>query len=433
LSESHIRRIMITAAVAGAVLLGACSSAAVTGMKVHMQNGEYQDVVHLADSIIADVDSLDPEVWFWRGKALTELSQWQEAARSFEKVWELGETETMAVHEYWFTFYNAAAGLLNEGDQGAAVEMLQSGMLVAPKRPDFDMMLGDLALNADDDLQSALEHFTAASEKAEILIEDIKVILDSTDDPWELDYYSQGLGQAEGILIQSLYNTGSIYTMFAIDAEGAEKEENVQNAIDAYVKALDVDPTNVDVLDAMAGAYLILEDYQAALNTYDEALDNIQLGISEGWLEQEDADDLKANILVSKGYALIEMEQYQDAIAQLNEARSIIGDDFIVLSSMAHANFVMEQYQDALDLLDSVLMIEGLSPDELANAYYTQYACYNRLEMDEEAAGALETALEFQPDNANYWRYLASTYSRLGRRNDAIEALERAEELSPSE
>ncbi len=431
--DFDLKRKLMLLAVFSAVLLGACSTPVVTGMKVHMQNQEYSDVIHLADSVIAMGDSLDAEVWFWRGKAFTELSQWSDAAESFWKAHRLEGSGVLGIEEYWFTFFNSAANVLNEGDIGAAVDVLEKGMIVAPGRPDFQMMLGDIELNVNDDLQAALDDFQIAADKSEALIGEIQQVIEETQDPYELDFYSQSLEHAKTLLMQSLYNTGSVLTMMAMDSGDESMGGYVQLAREAYLRALEVDPTNVDMLDALAGAYLIEEDYQSALEIFAQAVTNIELGVTEGWLDPDEADALKANILVSKGYALIEMEQYDEAIAALGDARILVGDDYIILSSLAHANFVMERYDESLSDLESVLMIDGLGPDELANTYYMIYASYNRLERDGEAAEALETALQFQPDNANYWRYLASTYSRLGRRNDAIEALERAEELDPSE
>jgi len=429
LHRMNIKRKLVMVAALSAMLVGACSSAGLTGMKVHIQNQEYQEAIHLADSIIAMGDSLDPEIWFWRGRAFTEMNQWADASESFWRAHQLEGSESLALNEYWFAFFNSAANVLNDGDIGAAMEYLERGMQVAPGRPDFQLMMGDVELNINRDLQAALDNFTSAAEKAEVLVADLQQQVDNARDPYEMDYFAQNLDQARTIQIQALYNSGSVLTMMAMDAGEEQMADYVRMAREAYLKGLEVDPTSVDMLDALAGAYLIEGDYGSALDTFEEAIANIELGVSEGWLSPEEADDLKANILVSKGYALIEMEEYDQAIEELNQARELIGDDYIILSSMAHADFVMERYQDALSELEAVLMIEGLDPEELANAYYTQYACYNRLEMDEEAAESLETALQFQPDNANYWRYLASTYSRLGRRNEAIEAMERAEEL----
>ena len=422
------RKIILTI-IAVSVMLAACSSPVVTGMKVHMQNQEYDDIIHLADSVIAQGDSLNPEIWFWRGRALTEKSQWSEAAVSYVKAYELDINGALTLDEYWFVFFNSAANTMNDGDIGSAVEMLNNGILVAPARPDFELMLGDVELNINNDLQAALGYYQNASQKAEALMATVQVMLDETDDPYMLDYYSQNLAQAKNLLIQALYNSGSILTMIALDATEEEMPEYIQQAKDVYGKALVIDPTNIDMLDALAGAFMLEGDYESAIGIYDEAFGNIELGLAEGWLEQDEANEIMANMMVSKGYAYIEMEDYSQAISELNNARDLLGNDFVVLSTLAHANFVMENYDESLSILESVIMIEGLTPDELANAYYTRYACFNRKELDSEAAEALETALDFDPDNANYWRYLASTYSRLGRRNDAINAMQKAEEL----
>ncbi|MEN8208134.1 MAG: tetratricopeptide repeat protein [Candidatus Fermentibacteria bacterium] len=431
MSVWNLNRKIILTVIAISAMLAACSSPVVTGMKVHMQNQEYDDIIHLADSVIAQGDSLNAEIWFYRAQALTEKSQWSEAAQSFVKAYELDTNGALSIHEYWFVFFNSAANIMNDGDVGSSVEMLNKGIMVAPGRPDFELMLGDVELRVNNDLQAALDYFMNASRKAEILITETQAKIDDTSDPYMLDYYSQNLAQAENLYIQALYNSGSILTMLSLDSP-EEMPEYIQQAKDVYQKALQIDPTNVDILDVLAGTYMLEGDYESAIGLYDEAFVNIQLGIDEGWLDPEEADVIMANMLVSKGYAYIEMEDYPQAISELNSAKDIAPNDYIVLSTLAHANFVMEDYDESLSILDSVIAIEGLTPEELANAYYTRYACFNRKELDSEAAEALETALDFDPDNANYWRYLASTYSRLGRRNDAINAMQKAEDLETS-
>lgn len=422
------RKIILTA-VAITVMLAACSSPIVTGMKVHMQSQEYDEIVHLADSVIARGDSLNAEIWFWKGRAHTEQSQWTEASISFMKAHELDASGALEINEFWFVFFNSGANTMNSGDIGSAVEMLNMGIQIAPERPDFELMLGDIELKDNNDLPAALEDFQNALQKAEALIVSVQEMIDNTSDPYNLDYLAQSLAQAEALLIQSFFNAGSVLTMMALDSEEIEMLEYIQQAKDVYNRAFEVDPTNVDVLDALAGAYLLEGDYESAIGIFNQAFVNIELGLAEGWLTEDDANSIMANMLVSKGYAYLEMEDYEQAIIELNRARDIIGSDFVVLSTLAHANFVMENYDESLSIIDSVIMLEGLTPSELSNTYYTRYACYNRKEMDSEAAEALETALDFDPDNANYWRYLASTYSRLGRRNDAINAMQTAEDL----
>ena len=429
MSKRIENRHVIVTAIALLITLAACASPVITGMKVHMQNQEYEDMVHLADSVIAEGDSLNAEIWFWRGRAQINMNQWLNASESFEKTWELDTEGAIDLSDYWFAFFNAAASVMNEGDIDSAVELLLTGAKIIPERPDFDLMMGDINLNVRDDHAAALEYFQTASQKAVVLIADLEQEISETSDPYLAEYYSQNLDQVITICIQALYNSGSILSIMSMDAPEEDVPGLLEQAKAVYFKALEIDPTNVDVLEAVADTYLLEGDYESAIGVFNEAFIQIDLGVSEGWLDPEEADEIKANMMISKGYAYIEMGDFDQAINELNAAQDLIGDDFVVLSTLAHAHFVMENYDEALSMLDSAIMIEGLSPDNLANAYYTRFACYSRKEMDEEAAEALETAIEFQPDNARYWELLASTYSRLGRRNDAINAMQKADDL----
>jgi tetratricopeptide (TPR) repeat protein len=409
-------------------VITACASPAVTGMIVHMQNQEYEETIHLADSVIANGEgAADPLVWLWRGRAQANLTDWAGAAESFSKTHELDPAVDLS--EYWFAFFNAGVTLMGEDDVQGAIDILMTGREIIPTAPNFDLMLGDIELNVNGDLDAALLCFQEAGTKADAQIILFEQLMDETEDPAVADYYAQSLDQTELIAIQALFNAGSIYSMQAQTASAEEAAVFLQQALDSYDAALAVDPTNVDVLGAIADVYMLQADYEGALQVFENAMVQLDLGVSEGWLDPVVADQLRADMLVSIGFAYIEMEDYEQAISNLEAARTLIGDDFIVLATLAHARFVMEEYEVSLDMLDLALGIEGLSPEDLANAYQMEFACYSRMEMDTEAAVAMETALQYTPDNARYWELLASTYSRLGRRDDAIDAMQRMEEL----
>jgi tetratricopeptide (TPR) repeat protein len=142
---------------------------------------------------------------------------------------------------------------------------------------------------------------------------------------------------------------------------------------------------------------------------------------------------MKGGILVTRGAALLEMERYEEAAAELETALSYLGDDYLVLGNLAQAYIMLEDYEQAITVLDRAVMISSLDADQAGNAWYMKFAALTKLERDTEAAASLERALEFIPDNPDWWEYLASTYSRLGRRNDAIEAMEHAQQIRGTE
>ncbi len=409
-------------------LMMACSSPTLTGMKVHIQNGEYEEAVALADSVI-DAGAASAEIWMWRGQALSTINDWTEAARSYQQAYRMDPSYAAEIANEWFVFYNAAGALLSEGEMEGALGIIQTGKSIAPGRPEFDQMLGDLALQ-DGDRQQALEHFRQASELAQPLMDDYRQKEGASEDERQRQYFAEMLESTRNNAVLSLYNIGIIHKTMALEAQSdAEREEHLRAARTSLTEALEMQPGNSEVLNALADILILRGAFEEALAIFDDAMAIIDQQVADALITEEDGAAIKADLRVKKGLTLIEMEEYDQALAQLETViQGEYGGDYNILASVAHAYFQMERYQDSLEKLQEAVAISGITPDQLAQAYFMQYAAYTRLEEDEAAAQALEVALQYDSENAQYWEYLASTYSRLGRRSDAIEAMEKAEQ-----
>jgi len=420
----------LIAVTAGLLVLLSCSSPAVTGIKVHIQNGEYEDAVHLADSVIASgEEDINAELWLWRGKAMGLMMNSSGAAESFTEAYRLDPGITVEIEDYWSVFYNTASLEASGGNVLGAFETLETGKMIFPSRPEFDQLIGDINLNQGNDAD-ALESFMDAWVLSDALIEDLQTLVDETSDSYMLAFWEEELENAIVSGILSLYNVGAISVSLSSHIEdGAEKTALIDNALDAYNTALELDPANTEILTAIAEVYLLTGDFEQALGIFDQALLGVEQGVAEGWLTEEDAREMIGNIRLTRGFALLEMGEYEEAIAELNETLELLGGNYNVLANVAHAFFQMENYEDALNYLEDIVILAGVTDDQLAYTHYMRFACYIRLEEDRTAAEALETALDLDPDNAEYWEFLASTYSRLGRRSDALEAMQKATDL----
>ncbi len=411
------------------LMLVSCSPASNVAMKIYIQSGEYGEAVHLADSVIAVGEGVDTELWILRGKAMGLMKNWPGAAESFTEAWRLDPAVAPELADFWNVYYNAASDDFQEGNTAAAIAMLEEGRMIVPSRPEYDMLLGDIALHGQD-LEKALAYFESSWQLSIPMIADFEVQLADASDPavqaWLADVIDGAI--VNGIL--SLYNAGTIGKSLSTSSEDeAEKAAYIDRAMEAFNTALEYDPANTDILTAIAEMHLLNGEFEMALGVFDQALLGVEQGVAEGWLTQADADTMVGNIKLTRGFALLEMGEYEETIAELNATLSLIGRDYSVLANIAHAFFQIERYDDSLEYLDEIVSMTGITVDELAYTHYMRFACYIRVEEDQTAANALETALEYAPENAEYWEYLASTYSRLGRRSDAINAMQKAEDL----
>jgi len=422
------RRFAVIASVVTVLALSACSTPAVTGVKVHIQNGEYLEAIALADSVLAGGESQNAELWLWRGKAQGNIRDWTGASESFEKVSELAPAMSSELTDYWFVFYNAAAVSIDAGDIDAGVDYLQTGRRVVPSRPEYDQMLGDLALQ-NGDYETALEYFRASSDLSRNLIASLEEDLNSAPAA-EKPAIEEALDSAEMNYLLSLYNTGTISKALAVSADTDEAAQAyLAGAASSLQEALAIDPTNADVLNLLAQIYLLRGSFDEAMAVFDDALAGVDSGLAEGWLSPEDAQSIRGEIMLTRGAALLEMERYDEAVTELEAARQISGSSYVLLGNLAQAYIMKEEYNSALAVLDETDRLPDLTSVERANSLYMQFAALNQLDMDAEAAAKLEAALAIIPDNADWWEYLASTYSRLNRRTDAIRAMERAQQL----
>jgi tetratricopeptide (TPR) repeat protein len=422
------RRFAVIASVVTVLALSACSTPAVTGVKVHIQNGEYLEAIALADSVLAGGESQNAELWLWRGKAQGNIRDWTGASESFEKVSELAPAMSSELTDYWFVFYNAAAVSIDAGDIDAGVDYLQTGRRVVPSRPEYDQMLGDLALQ-NGDYETALEYFRASSDLSRNLIASLEEDLNSAPAA-EKPAIEEALDSAEMNYLLSLYNTGTISKALAVSADTDEAAQAyLAGAASSLQEALAIDPTNADVLNLLAQIYLLRGSFDEAMAVFDDALAGVDSGLAEGWLSPEDAQSIRGEIMLTRGAALLEMERYDEAVTELEAARQISGSSYVLLGNLAQAYIMKEEYNSALAVLDETDRLPDLTSVERANSLYMQFAALNQLERDAEAAAKLEAALAIIPDNADWWEYLASTYSRLNRRTDAIRAMERAQQL----
>ncbi len=424
----NLAKIVVTLA-AGLLIVAGCSSPAVTGIKVHIQNGEYQDAVALADSVIANGEGSNAEVWYWKARAYSMMHVWDEAAVSFVKAYELDPLTAAQMTSYWPAFYNTAAGYASEGNNEDAISMLETGSQIVPDRPEFDQMLGDIALK-EQKYDEAIEYFEASVDLAVAKMDELRASIEASQDPDYTEQLEDAMDNMVHSVVLSTYNTGAILENRYINCEDEAEAEAILNEAEAvYGRGIEIDPSSADLMTGLAEFYILSQQFDKALAIYDSALSAIDAGVEEGWIPEEDAAEMRGEVLLTRGFTFIEMERFDEGIAALEECRAQMGDTYQVLAMIGHANFVMENYDESLAVMTQLAETEGLTNEQYANAWYMVYANHIRLERDNDALQAIQNAIQYDGNNADYYEYMAQTYSTLGRNSQAIEAMAKSQSL----
>ena len=207
-----------------------------------------------------------------------------------------------------------------------------------------------------------------------------------------------------------------------------------QEALDAYGKALSIDPDRVNVSCNVGNMLGRLGRYQEALNTYDKAL-SIDPGSVCAWAGKGDIlgnlgrnkDALEAydNALsldpasvyawTWKGATLNKLYKFQDALGAENKALSINPNYTNAWIFKGNSLSSMGRYQEALDVQDRVLAIEPENEFAWANkggllGYLGQY---------DEALAATNKALEINPNSTTAQYNKPYLFSKTGINSSA--------------
>ncbi|MFO7625990.1 MAG: tetratricopeptide repeat protein [Candidatus Fermentibacteraceae bacterium] len=424
-----VKSMMAVALVASLIAVAGCSSPAITGIKVHIQNGDYERAITLADSVLQGPEAGNAEVWYWKARAHSFIHDWENSAEAFSEVYRLDPLRQADIADFWTVFYNTANNRFTAGDIPGAQEMLSTGAVIAPDRPEFPQMLGDILVNQGQ-VEEALDRFDEAFALGNAMAADLEAQKNIETDPARVEYLENEYYRVLSGAVLSSYNSARILENLYLRSEDElQKAAHASRAVTILDAGLLLDPTNPDLLETKAEILLIQGKYDQALSVYDNAEQSILLGESEGWITPEESATMRGALFLTRGFALLEMERSDEALAQLEASRSLIGDSYDVLATIAHANVVLERYEQSLVALNQALALPGLTPEEMGNLNYMVFVNNSRMERDQVSLDALLTAIQYDPQNAMYYDYLASTYSRLGRRQLAIQAMEKAEEL----
>ena len=197
-------------------------------------------------------------------------------------------------------------------------------------------------------------------------------------------------------------------------AAKAFKEGRYQEAVDEYIKAIELDSESADLHHELGLAYMKLGDRAKAIEAFKEAI-----RLRPGWAEAH----------YDLGRAYYELGQYELAATSFEEAIRLEPDFFEALISLGNTYQHSGLHVRSVEVLRKAVLLRATNVD-------AKCALASALILSGEprdAATVLEEATRLSPQSALVYSTLGQAYRLLGKYQEALEALRQALRISPED
>ncbi|MBM3254136.1 MAG: tetratricopeptide repeat protein, partial [Candidatus Omnitrophica bacterium] len=201
---------------------------------------------------------------------------------------------------------------------------------------------------------------------------------------------------------------------------------NHAEAIDAYQKALALEPENALARQGLIASYIELAKAYTTAGKHAEAI-TIYKRILELTPGDEKAQESLIAAYKSYGNLCYNSDRYEEAIEAYNNYLRFEPDDIVILKVLGLAYGKIGKWAEDRD---AHLKVIELSPQD-ASAHFNLGVAYTNLGNYAEAINAYQKALNLNPDDPNTHYNLGFVYANSGKYNEAINAYQQAIKLNP--
>jgi len=189
---------------------------------------------------------------------------------------------------------------------------------------------------------------------------------------------------------------------------------NNPSAIQTYIKAIEIDPTNLELKTFLGLLYYENKEYEKAIEVLNEVT-------AKADPQSKEFAEALHNIAIS--YDL--MGQSEKAIESYQNALKVAPGNIDLMFNMGRLYFMKEDYEKAIESLEKVL---EKNPDDF-DSHLNIGNAYLQLEKFDKAIPYFKKTVEIKPDNANAWNNLGVAYIRAGMTEEGKAAFEKSDEL----
>ncbi len=219
-----------------------------------------------------------------------------------------------------------------------------------------------------------------------------------------------------------------------------------EETLEAYTKAVELDPDRADLHRSRGVALEALDRYEEALETHTRAAelepDNpriqsrraIVLGhldrheeALEGFTKAAELDPGNARLHSNRGIALRRLDRHEEALAAFTKAARLDPENAAFQERRGVALGRLDRPEEALEAYTRAIELKPTG----GNLHNNRGASLGTLGRYEEAIEAFARAAELEPDHAGVFNNLGAALRSLGRYEEALAAFEKAAELEP--
>jgi tetratricopeptide (TPR) repeat protein len=181
-------------------------------------------------------------------------------------------------------------------------------------------------------------------------------------------------------------------------------------AVTAYDRVIALYPDNVDALIGRAHVFMKLERYEEALAGFKRAID---------------IQPTNKNAYIQMGQIYLSLKRYDEAIEELNHSLDLDPNDDEVYLTKGDVLYKAGRYEEALAAYSRSIELQSGKP----RSYFWRGEAAAKLQLYREALADYDAALLFAPQKAEAYYAKSKIFRKLGRDEEAAEALERAIQL----
>lgn len=190
------------------------------------------------------------------------------------------------------------------------------------------------------------------------------------------------------------------------------RQNRPEKALNAFQKALSIDPRTYEALNGSAAIYKSQGDFSRAAKLYRQSLEQMEY---------------QPAVVVELGDCYLKLKDYSQAVDQYNKALSMGNTSEKVLFNMGNAFLLAGQFTEAEKCFNNVLARNDSNPEIYYNLGNLQ-AMQNQFS---QAIPLYQKAITLSKSEPDYFNNLAMCYRRTGKIRQALAVFDEGLELHP--